>query len=58
MSAKLTSTGDLVGLGVGAPAIESVLFEMKRKFRPYGAMIAVAELADATKQVAMQFVQF
>jgi hypothetical protein len=57
VSAKLTSTRDLVGLGVGTPANWSMLCKTERRYHSYGAMIAIAEGADAIKEVAMRFVQ-
>jgi hypothetical protein len=54
VSAKLTSTRDLVGLGVGTPANWSMLCKTERRYHSYGAMIAIAEGADAIKEVAMR----
>jgi hypothetical protein len=54
VSIKLTSTRDLVGLGVGTPANWSMLCKMERRYHSYGAMIAIAEGADAIKEVAMR----
>jgi hypothetical protein len=53
---KLTSTRDLVGLGVGTPANWSMLCTTERRYHSYGAMIAIAEGADAIKEVAMPLV--